>query len=57
MIEFREFEQKDEALLVSYLNDEAQTQFLSARLPQPYTNEAARNRSFPRVIPSIKVAR
>lgn len=41
MIEFREFEQKDEALLVSYLNDEAQTQFLSARLPQPYTNEAA----------------
>jgi len=41
MIELREFEQKDEALLVSYLNDEAQTHFLSARLPQPYTIEAA----------------
>lgn len=41
MIELRQFEQKDEALLVSYLNDEAQTHFLSARLPQPYTNEAA----------------
>lgn len=42
MIELRKFEQKDEALLVSYLNDEAQTHFLSARIPQPYTNEAAR---------------
>lgn len=41
MIELRKFEQKDETLLVSYLNDEAQTHFLSARLPQPYTNEAA----------------
>lgn len=41
MLELRKFEQKDEALLVSYLNDEAQTHFLSARLPQPYTNEAA----------------
>lgn len=41
MIELRKFEQKDEALLVSYLNDETQTHFLSARLPQPYTNEAA----------------
>ena len=42
MLELRKFEQKDEALLVSYLNDEAQTHFLSARLPQPYTSEAAR---------------
>jgi [ribosomal protein S5]-alanine N-acetyltransferase len=41
MIELRKFEQKDETLLVSYLNDEAQTLFLSARLPQPYTSEAA----------------
>jgi ribosomal-protein-alanine N-acetyltransferase len=41
MIELRKFEQKDEALLISYLNDEAQTHFLSARLPQPYTKEAA----------------
>lgn len=41
MIELRIFEQKDEALLVSYLNDDAQTLFLSARLPQPYTNESA----------------
>ncbi|MDR7088333.1 GNAT family N-acetyltransferase [Cellvibrio fibrivorans] len=41
MLELRKFEQKDEALLVSYLNDETQTHFLSARLPQPYTNEAA----------------
>ncbi|WP_331352874.1 GNAT family N-acetyltransferase [Cellvibrio sp. UBA7671] len=41
MLELRKFEQKDEALLVSYLNDETQTHFLSVRLPQPYTNEAA----------------
>lgn len=41
MLELRKFEQKDEALLVSYLNDDAQIHFLSARIPQPYTNESA----------------
>lgn len=42
MLELRKFETKDEDLLVSYLNDAAQTHFLSARIPQPYTPEAAR---------------
>lgn len=42
MLEFRAFEEKDEELLVSYLNDESLTRFLSARIPQPYTNESAR---------------
>lgn len=41
MLEFRKFEQKDEELLVSYLNDETLMQFLSARIPQPYTKESA----------------
>jgi ribosomal-protein-alanine N-acetyltransferase len=41
MIKLREFKPGDETLLVSYLNDEAVTKFISARLPQPYTNEAA----------------
>ncbi len=42
MLELRKFEASDEALLVSYLNDEALTYFLSARIPQPYTIESAR---------------
>lgn len=42
MLELRKFETKDEDLLVSYLNDAAQTHFLSARIPQPYTPDAAR---------------
>jgi len=41
MLELRKFEQGDEASLVSYLNDETLTYFLSARIPQPYTNESA----------------
>lgn len=41
MIELRDFSNKDEELLVSYLNEEAVTQYISARLPQPYTKEAA----------------
>jgi RimJ/RimL family protein N-acetyltransferase len=41
MLELRKFEQKDEELLVSYLNDQLLTHFLSARIPQPYTNESA----------------
>jgi ribosomal-protein-alanine N-acetyltransferase len=42
MLALRQFEKIDEDLLVSYLNDTAQTHFLSARIPQPYTPEAAR---------------
>lgn len=41
MLELRKFEQEDEALLVSYLNDQALMHFLSARIPQPYTNASA----------------
>ncbi len=41
MLELRKFEQKDEALLVSYLNDQDLMYFLSARIPQPYTYESA----------------
>lgn len=41
MIELREFKTEDEELLVSYLNEESVTKFISARLPQPYTKEAA----------------
>jgi len=41
MIELREFKNEDEELLVSYLNEESVTKFISARLPQPYTKEAA----------------
>ena len=41
MIELREFKKEDEGLLVSYLNEESVTKYLSARLPQPYTKEAA----------------
>ena len=41
MVELRQFIAADEALLVSYLNDAAVTRYLSARLPQPYTHEAA----------------
>ena len=41
MIELRDFLNEDEALLVSYLNEECVTKYLSARLPQPYTKEAA----------------
>lgn len=41
MIELRDFRDGDQELLVSYLNDSSVTKFLSARLPQPYTNEAA----------------
>lgn len=41
MITLRKFQSSDEALLVSYLNDPAQTHFLSARIPQPYTLESA----------------
>ncbi len=42
MLELRKFESRDEELLVSYLNDEELTYFLSARIPQPYTNDSAR---------------
>lgn len=41
MIKLREFKNEDEELLVSYLNEESVTKFISARLPQPYTKEAA----------------
>ena len=41
MIELREFKIEDEELLVSYLNTESVTKFISAKLPQPYTKEAA----------------
>lgn len=41
MIELRDFLTEDEELLVSYLNEECVTKYLSARLPQPYTKEAA----------------
>jgi RimJ/RimL family protein N-acetyltransferase len=41
MIELREFVKGDEALLVSYLNEPTITKFMSARIPQPYTNESA----------------
>lgn len=41
MIELREFKNEDEELLVSYLNEEAVTKYISARLPQPYMKEAA----------------
>ncbi len=41
MIELRDFLTEDEELLVSYLNEESVTKYLSARLPQPYTKEAA----------------
>jgi RimJ/RimL family protein N-acetyltransferase len=41
MIELRDFSNEDEELLVSYLNEECVTKYLSARLPQPYTKEAA----------------
>lgn len=42
MLELRRFAARDEALLVAYLNDDALTYFLSARIPQPYTIESAR---------------
>lgn len=42
MPEFRAFTSQDLALLVEYLNDAQLTQFLSARIPQPYTPEAAK---------------
>jgi ribosomal-protein-alanine N-acetyltransferase len=41
MLELREFKQTDEELLVSYLNEADVTKYISARLPQPYTKEAA----------------
>lgn len=41
MIELRNFVNEDKELLVSYLNEESVTTYLSARLPQPYTHEAA----------------
>lgn len=41
MIELREFKIEDEELLVCYLNTESVTKFISAKLPQPYTKEAA----------------
>jgi ribosomal-protein-alanine N-acetyltransferase len=41
MLELREFKQTDEELLVSYLNEADVTKYMSARLPQPYTKEAA----------------
>jgi hypothetical protein len=41
MIELREFKKDDEELLVSYLNEKSVTQFISARVPQPYTKESA----------------
>jgi ribosomal-protein-alanine N-acetyltransferase len=41
MLELREFKQTDEELLVSYLNETDVTKYISARLPQPYTKEAA----------------
>jgi ribosomal-protein-alanine N-acetyltransferase len=42
MLELRKFEERDEELLVSYLNDEMLTYFLSTRIPQPYTKDSAR---------------
>lgn len=41
MIELRDFLTEDKEHLVSYLNDDSVTKYLSARLPQPYTPEAA----------------
>jgi RimJ/RimL family protein N-acetyltransferase len=41
MLELRKFEARDEDLLVSYLNDEELTHFLSTRIPQPYTHVSA----------------
>lgn len=37
MINFRQFEQKDAALLVAYLNDVNVTQYITGAIPQPYT--------------------
>lgn len=42
MIQLRSFLPEDEALLVRYLNDPLTVQFLSERIPQPYTNNDAR---------------
>ncbi|HEX7764064.1 MAG TPA: hypothetical protein VF433_10700 [Cellvibrio sp.] len=41
MIQLRKFTSTDKDLLIAYLNDPVQTHFLSARIPQPYTAEAA----------------
>ncbi|HOY22064.1 MAG TPA: GNAT family protein [Cellvibrio sp.] len=41
MIGLRDFLTEDEELLVSYLNEDSVTEYLSARLSQPYTKEAA----------------
>ncbi len=41
MIEFRDFKNEDADLLVSYLNNTASSWFVSSRIPQPYTPEAA----------------
>jgi ribosomal-protein-alanine N-acetyltransferase len=41
MIDLRAFQQGDEALLVSYLNNKALTKYISSILPQPYTKETA----------------
>jgi RimJ/RimL family protein N-acetyltransferase len=41
MIQLRKLISTDKDLLIAYLNDPVQTHFLSARIPQPYTAEAA----------------
>lgn len=41
MITLREYKNYDLPLLVEYLNDPSVTQYLSSRLPQPYTAEDA----------------
>ncbi|WP_444933072.1 GNAT family N-acetyltransferase [Microbulbifer sp. JTAC008] len=41
MIELRNIEKSDEALLVEYLNDESVLKYLSSRIPHPYTLEDA----------------
>lgn len=41
MIDFRDFKNEDIDLLVTYLNRNAASWFISARIPQPYTAESA----------------
>ena len=41
MIGLREFKHEDEELLVTYLNESSVTKFMSAKVPVPYTKEAA----------------
>jgi RimJ/RimL family protein N-acetyltransferase len=41
MITLRDFEAADNALLLDFLNDELVTQYITAAIPQPYTQEDA----------------